>query len=96
MRERPADHEYRTLALIPGVQLVGRETDSAGGIGTAVPFTETGVRHELMFDLKTSEMLAERDVLLDPKAADVNLPAAMLIGDSVYLQHAVTDETTTP
>jgi hypothetical protein len=49
------------------------------------------VRHELIFDPSTSEMLAERDVLLDPEAAGVNLPAGTVIGDSVYLQRAVTD-----
>jgi hypothetical protein len=101
LRESPAPAElraalYRTLALVPGVQLVGQVTDGAGRIGTAVAFTEIGVRHELIFDPTTSEMLAERDVLLDPKAAELNLPAGTIIADSIFLQRAVTDQPTTP
>lgn len=101
LRESPVPTQlraalYRTLALIPDVQLVGQATDSAGRAGTAVAFTEAGVRHELIFDDRTSEMLAERDLLLDPTAAGVNLPVGTIIGDSVYLQRAVTDEPTAP
>jgi hypothetical protein len=101
LRESPAPAQlraalYRTLALVPGVQLVGQVTDGAGRSGTAVALTETGVRHELIFDPNTSETLAERDVLIDPKAAELNLPAGTVIGDSLYLQRAVTDQPTTP
>jgi hypothetical protein len=101
LRESPAPARlraalYRTLALVPGVQLVGQVADGAGRIGTAVAFTDTGIRHELIFDPTTSEMLAERDVLLNPEAAGVDVPAGTVIGDSVYLQRAVTDQPTTP
>jgi hypothetical protein len=67
-------------------------TDRVGRRGVAVAFTEIGVRNELIFDPDTSEMLAERSVLLDPKAEEIRLPAGTVIGDSVYLARAVTDD----
>jgi len=101
LRESPAPAAlrgalYRTLALVPGIQLVGTVTDSIGRTGTAVSFTEVGVRKELIFDPATSELLAEREILVDPRAAELNLPAGTVIGDSTYLQRAVTDQPTTP
>lgn len=101
LRESPAPAElraalYRTLAQVRGVEFLGQVADSAGRNGTAVALTEAGVRHELVFDANTSEMLAERVVLVDPKAAGVNLPAGTTIGDSTYLQRAVTNEPTAP
>jgi hypothetical protein len=83
---------YGALALIPGVELVGDATDRAGRHGVAVAFTEVGVRNELIFDPATSEMLAERSVLLDPAAAEIPLPKGTVIGDSAYLERAVVDE----
>jgi hypothetical protein len=83
---------YGALALIPGVELVGDVTDRAGRHGTAVAFTEVGMRNELIFDPATSEMLAERTVLLDPAAAEIPLPKGTVIGDSAYLERAVVDE----
>jgi hypothetical protein len=83
---------YGALAVIPGVELVGDVTDRAGRHGTAVAFTEVGTRNELIFDPATSEMLAERTVLLDPSAAQLPLPKGTVIGDSAYLERAVVDE----
>jgi hypothetical protein len=83
---------YGALALIPGVELVGDTTDRAGRHGVAVAFTEVGMRNELIFDPATSEMLAERTVLLDPAAAEIPLPKGTVIGDSAYLERAVVDE----
>jgi hypothetical protein len=82
---------YGALALVPGVELVGDVTDRAGRHGTAVAFTEVGMRDELIFDPATSEMLAERTVLVDPAAAQIPLPKGTVIGDSAYLERAVVD-----
>ena len=87
---------YRALALVPGVRLVGEITDRAGRRGSAVAFTESGVRHELVIDPDTSELLAERDVLVSPKQAELPLPAGTVIGDTVYLKRAVTDTLQAP
>lgn len=101
LRESPAPAElrgaiYRTLALVPGIQLIGTVTDRAGRTGTAVALSERGVRQELIFDPETSEMLAEREVLLDPKTAELNLPTGTVIADNTYLERAVTDAPTAP
>ncbi len=103
LRESPAPAElraglYRAIALVPGVKLVGRVTDSAGRQGTAVALAVgRGVRRELVFDARTSELLAEREVLVDPGAVPaLDLPAGTAIGESVYLQRGVTDELTAP
>lgn len=87
---------YRALALIPGIEFVGHVTDSAGRSGTAVAFTEVGTRHELIFDPDTSELLAERDVLVDPQRAGIDAPAGTVTEDVVYLQRAVTDDLSAP
>lgn len=97
LRESPAPASlraglYGALALIPGIELVGDVTDRAGRRGVAVAFTEVGIRHELIFDPETSEMLAERQVLVRPEEAEIPLPAGIVIGDTAYLERAVVDE----
>lgn len=98
LREQPAPPAlraglYRALADIPGVVLVGEVTDRAGRTGLAVARTDHGVRHELVLDAETSELLAERETLLAPRAAEVKLPAGTLITDTSYLERAVTRTT---
>lgn len=97
LRERPAPAAlraglYRALALVPGVQLIGTVQDRAGRTGTAVARTEIGIRHELIFDPRTSELLADRQVLVDPARAEIDAPAGTIIGDAAYLERAVVDE----
>jgi hypothetical protein len=87
---------YRALALVPGVELAGRVTDRAGRPGIAVSHTEEGVRHELVFDPRTSEMLAEREVLVDPTVDHIDEPAGTVLQDTVYLQRGVTDDLKPP
>jgi hypothetical protein len=97
LRESPAPARlraglYRALALVPHVQFVGQVKDRAGRTGTAVAFTEVGLRHELIFDPQTSEMLAEREVIVDARKAQLRLPAGTVIEDTAYLRRAVTNE----
>jgi hypothetical protein len=97
LRESPAPAPlraglYRALALIPHVQFLGQVKDRAGRTGTAVAYTEVGLRHELIFDLQTSEMLAEREVVVDEPKAHLHLPAGTVIEDTAYLRRAVTNE----
>jgi hypothetical protein len=77
---------------VPGIELVGAVTDRAGRTGTAVARTEMGVRTELIFDPDSAELLAEREVLVDPAAAEIDAAPGTVIGDAVYLERAVTDE----
>ena len=83
---------YRALALVPGVQLVGDVKDRLGRDGVAVAFTAVGVRHELVFDATSSEILAEREILVSPAEAEVALSAGSVIGDTVYVRRAVVDQ----
>ena len=94
LRESPAPSDlraalYRALALVPGVTLVGTLTDRAGRSGTAVAFTEAGTRRELIFDPETSELLAEREVLVDPTSAEIDATPGTVLGDVAYLERAV-------
>jgi hypothetical protein len=87
---------YRALALVPGVDLAGQVRDRAGRTGLAVAYGERGLRQELVFDPATSEMLAERLIVVDPRRAEIDEPAGTLLHDTVYLQRAVTDELKPP
>lgn len=90
----PADATREQGPAAPGIELVGEVEDRAGRTGTAVAFTEAGVR-ELIFDPETAELLAERQVLVDPATAEIDAPAGTVIGDTAYLERAVTDALTT-
>ena len=83
---------YGALALVPEVTLVGPVKDRTGRTGTAVAVTEVGIRNELIFNPETSALLAERQVLVDPAAAEIDAPAGTVIGDTAYLERAVTDQ----
>lgn len=101
LREQPAPPALRAglheaLALIPRVTFVGKATDRAGRTGLAVA-RATGVsRRELVFDPDTSELLAERERLLAPAKAQIDLPAGTLTTDTSYLARAVTTTTEVP
>ena len=80
---------YQVAASLPGVQLVGRVTDPAGRAGIAVAMTSdySGglVRHELVFDPRTSALLAERQVLLE-RVKWTGAPPGTVLGYTVYLR----------
>lgn len=52
---------YRAAALIPGVHLLGSVRDHLGRIGLGVAYDAPGVRHELIFNPRTSELMGEQD-----------------------------------
>ena len=52
---------YRAAALIPGVHLLGRVRDHLGRTGLGVAYDAPGVRHELIFNPRTSELMGEQD-----------------------------------
>lgn len=87
---------FRVAARIPGVELVGEVTDPAGRNGTAVARTSDDAgfleRNELVFDPDTSELLAERQVLLEP-VDWLDAEPGTVIGYAVYLNSGVVDST---
>jgi hypothetical protein len=87
---------FRVAARIPGVELVGEVTDPAGRKGVAVARTSDDAgfleRNELIFDPDTSELLAERQILLEP-VDWIDAEPGTVIGYAVYLNSGVVDAT---
>jgi hypothetical protein len=87
---------FSVAARIPGVELVGEVTDPAGREGTAVARTSDDVgfleRTELVFDPHTSELLAEREVLLE-RVDWIDAEPGTVIGYAVYLDSGIVDST---
>jgi hypothetical protein len=85
---------YKVAAGIPGVELVGPVHDRAGRPGVAVAMTSTysGLkqRNVLIFDERTSALLAEETVLLEAaKWMDARPP--LVIGYATYLEAAIVE-----
>jgi hypothetical protein len=85
---------YKIAAGIPGVELVGDVRDRAGreGVAVAMTSTYTGLkqRNVLIFDPRTSALLAEERVLLEAVAwSDAKPP--VVIGYATYLESAIVE-----
>jgi hypothetical protein len=87
---------FSVAARIPDVELVGEVTDPAGRRGVAVARTSDDAgfleRNELIFDPETSELLAERQVLLE-RVDWIDADPGSVIGYAVYLDSGVVDST---
>jgi plasmid stability protein len=85
---------FEVAARIPGVELVGEATDPVGRRGTAVARTsdDAGERHELIFDPETSELLAEREVLLE-RVDWIDVEPGTVIVYQVYMNSGVVETT---
>jgi hypothetical protein len=87
---------FRVAAKIPGVELVGNVTDPAGRNGVAVARTSDDAgfleRNELVFDPDTSELLAERQALLE-RVAWADAEPGTVIGYAVYLSSGAVETT---
>lgn len=99
---------YEVAARIPGIEIVeitDAAVDSSGGELAPIPAGRRGVavavesdysgariRHELVFDPNTSEMIAERQVLLERvEWVDADPPA--LIGTVAYVDSGIVQST---
>ena len=82
---------YEIAARIPGVELVGPVTDPAGRRGVAVAMTNAadGVRHLLVFDQRTSVLLAEEQRALARN--EFGYAEGTLLGHATYVTSAVVD-----
>lgn len=80
---------YAVAARIPGVELVGRVTDSIGRRGVAVARDDrrARIRYTLVFDPRTSALLEEKQVLLAGNA--LRYPAGMRIGYTTYVKSGI-------
>lgn len=85
---------FEVLARLEGIELVGSVTDPEGrdGIAVAMDDPKAGVRHTLIFDPGSYELLAETDVISEtikgPYAAG-KYPVGTVIGSSTYLDREI-------
>jgi hypothetical protein len=84
---------YTIAADLPGVQLIGAVHDQLGRPGTAVAYTSQGLRHELIFDPRTSVLLGEQMTVADPSQATAL--TGEVVESTTYLTSGVVDSTTT-
>jgi hypothetical protein len=80
---------YEAAATIPGTSVVRNQVDSAGRHGTAVSYTDAGIRHDLIFDASTYQFLGERDVVVGDFWA---FPKNAVIGYTAQLKIAIVDK----
>jgi hypothetical protein len=84
---------FNALAEVPGVKLIPA-IDSLGRQGEAIRFApEEGVRREYLFDPDTSELLAQRGVLVDPSASRSyrELPPGTTTSERDFIETGVVD-----
>ncbi|MGH9068693.1 MAG: CU044_5270 family protein, partial [Acidimicrobiales bacterium] len=88
---------YRMVAHLPGVTSLGHMTDRLGRSGVGVAIVDHGVRHELIFNPRTSAVLQSQEVSVSP-----NLPAppgmqspapGSVIGYTVYVSTGIVNST---
>lgn len=81
---------YEVAARLPGVELVGDVTDSAGRAGIAIAMVdEDKIREALVFDRASYELLGEEQIVMSGNPW--GYPAGTVIGHATYLKQAVVD-----
>lgn len=83
---------YQVAATIPGIELVGTVRDRAGRSGIAVAASRSDLRLELIFDPRTSALLAKEETLRHP-VADTTAPAGTPIEYTLYLASGIVAST---
>ncbi|MGW5259585.1 CU044_5270 family protein [Microbispora sp. NPDC004025] len=80
---------FKAAATIPGVTVTENIEDAAGRSGIGVGRVSGGVREEIIFDPSTYELLGERGIVVDEKAAEA--PAGSLVASTAQLEVTVDD-----
>jgi hypothetical protein len=94
--------EYRVLAHLPGVELLGWRSDRLGRRGLTVAITRAGgshapaIREELIFDPATTDVLQRAAVLWAPfhQSHTPTLPVGTVMGYTVLLRRGIVDSIT--
>ncbi len=89
---------YDIAANLPGVEFVGKTVDASGRPGIGVAYTNGGTKDELIFDPKTSALLGETSVIVDPSqlggdSTDPVGSVGSVLYAAVYLDSGVVDST---
>jgi len=86
---------FNALAEIPGIELEPGVPDVAGRRGDAIAWEVepgSGFRHELIFDPRTSKVLADAQVLAGAKAADEEgVPVGTVFRETAFLRSGIVD-----
>jgi hypothetical protein len=85
---------YTIAADLSDVRLIGTTRDHLGRPGTAVAYVSHGLSRELIFDPRTSALLAEQTAVEDPSQVNPPVPAGTVLDWTVYLGSGVVDSTT--
>lgn len=83
---------YQVAAGIRGVELIGPVEDHADRPGIAVAMEHGGIRHELIFDPRTSAFLEEQRVLVEP-VQGINVPIGTVISYVTYRESGIVNST---
>lgn len=86
---------YTIASQLPGVQLVGKIRDQLGRTGIAVAYVSHAISHELIFDPKTSALLAERQQVVgtDPSQVQPRVPVGTVLESTAYVSSGIVDST---
>jgi len=82
---------YRAAARIEGVRLAGAVRDDLGRPGVAVDLEHEGQRRRLVFDPRTSNLLAEQEVLTE-RASYLDAAPGFPLGSRVVVEQGVVDD----
>jgi hypothetical protein len=85
----------QVAAALPGVDLLGRVTDHAGGTGEGFAYTNNGVAEELILDLTTSALIGEQQSAAIDNPPGFRVVAGTVIGWALYSPMAVVGSPTT-
>jgi hypothetical protein len=80
---------YQVATSIPGIEPAGNVTDRAGRQGVAVAVSRNDLQLELIFDPKTSALLASEQTIRVP-ISDTAAPAGTPISYTLYLDSRIT------
>jgi len=86
---------FNALAEIPGIGVERRVTDIAGRKGDAISWVrERGFGSRYIFDPRTSEILAEAEMIIDSKAAGYpGVPDGTVFRETAHLQSGIVGST---
>ncbi|GEM_PF-159152 len=79
---------YQVAAGLPGVEALGTVADHSGRSEVGVAYVNKGLRHELIFDPKTSALLGESYTIVGP-GSGYDAPDGTAVGWEVYLHSSV-------
>lgn len=84
---------FDALAEIPGIGLERNVTDVAGRRGDAIVWArDRGFGRRLIFDRRTSRVLAEAEMIFDAKAAEYpGVPDGTVFRETAYLKSGIVD-----